>query len=234
MPVFGIVMQVRAMPVSDVLADAPRSCAIDVRGPFDSAGHAARRDCILCAVDCSALRWFGAFAPVRRMPERRKRQIAEVARWLMSLDAHALIVLQAPSAQKTYLTQILECMQLMSPVAIHRPADRHALRCDIPQDVLHRCRANLHEHASGASLLRRIQKLNGLETGLVVSATPARTSRAAEPMRAVARAVVQVAQCTSRTLVLGDWFELAILRRMLERLAMPLHDVHDSMACHAW
>lgn len=193
--------------------------AVHLRGPFERALRSARRECILCAVDCSALRWFGAFAPLHRLPERRRRQIAEVAGWLLSFEADALLVLQPPAAPTTYLTQVLECIHGASPLPIHRSPCASLSACALPLEIAHRCRTFLQDQCSGSTLLGRIQSINRMPTRGVAEAGCAARAQAWPQPATDPGALVRLAACAARTLVLGDWFELALLRHRVDDAA---------------
>lgn len=209
---------VSAMSVPNLDVDVQHSRRIDVRGPFERAIRSTRHECILCAVDCAALRWFGAFAPLHRLPERRRRQIAATADWLLSFDARALIALQPPAANATYLTHVLERMQTASSLPIHLPAQVAPAR-EPPRAIAQHYRALLQQHAAGATLLGRIQSINRLPLRPAIEAMHSSQSCRDAPQASSADAIAFVANGAQRTLVLGDWFELALLRPRLQHAA---------------
>jgi len=205
------------------------ACACGVRGPFERPIEGAVSDCILCAVDHAALHRFGAFAPLRRMPRRRQPQIADAARWLLSFGAQSVIVLQQATATSSYLTGVLDFMQLDTPVRLHRLILRSAsAQCSLDPATL-AAAARLRAQCSGASLLRRMHFLNRLASepcGGDCSGCKQTASTA------LALQVLRLVLTARSTLVLGDCCELRALRLALRVVAAPaaLTDGADRMA----
>lgn len=196
------------------------ACACGVRGPLEPPIDGAASDCILCAVDCAALHRFGAFAPLRRVSRRRQQQIADAARWLVSLGAQSVVVLQPASATLSYLTGVLDFMQLEAPVTLHRLSLPASIRQCVPQAATLAAAARLQVQCSGASLVRRLQRLNRLPSEPCSSDCCAclQTLPATVTM-----SVLRLAFSARSTLVLGDWFELRALRLGLRAvLALPV------------
>jgi len=200
-------------------------CACDVRGPFQLARQDAACECILCAVDHAALPRFGAFAPLRRLSRRRSEQVADVGLWLLSLGAQSVIVLQPPTTTSSYLTSILDFMQLQAPLALHRLSLSNAIASGVPDQAMLQTAARLRRQCAGASLLRRLHCLNrlagssGSGNGLTQSRLPS-----------ITLAVLRVASAARRTLVLGDWLDLRVLQRGLGDMAMR-EPVETAAAC---
>jgi len=195
------------------------ACACGVRGPFERPLDGAASDCILCAVDHAALHRFGAFTPLRRLSRRRQRQIAEAARWLLSLGAQSVVVLQPATATSSYLTGVLDFMQLEAPLTLHRLSQPASIRQCVAQSATLAAAARLQMQCGGASLARRLQRLNRLPS------EPCSSDRCAcmQTIPAtVTMAVLRLALSARSTLVLGDWFELRALRLGLRAvLALP-------------
>lgn len=169
---------------------------------------------------------------MRRIPERRQRQIAEVARWIVAFDPDALIVVQDPTLVGTYLTCVLDEVDRARAVVLHR------IGCASPGSVvvgeaLDACTTALLDHGendcAGQSLLQRIHQINRIDSQLM-QAPLARLmpSLNSGVVQTNAEAIVRISAAARRTIVLGEWVELAILRFWLANRSCDGHRIYNA------
>lgn len=196
----------------------PERCGLAEGSLSETAKLRFRDDCIFCAVDFGSLRKC-AGQPVAQADREQRRQAAEVARRIISFDPEMLIVVQDPTLFDPCLTQVLDCVYREHPVSLHRTGGLSPDYARFAEELTACGAATLLADADRAerSLLQRMRWINRIDAR-IAAAVAARlaSSVSTAALQAAADAVARISTVARRTIVLGEWAELAILRFWLK------------------
>ena len=201
----------------------PEYSELGMRAPPEVAKLRPDNDCTFCAVDFGSRRELTGPHAMQRVSDR-SRQTAQVAQWIISLDPEILIVVQDHTLFDTCLTHVLDEVYRDHPVSLHRTG---GMKPDyaLAAAVLTACGAattfeetNHSEH----SLLQRIHRINRIDSRIATTvAARLAPSVNTGALQTTAHAVARISAAARRTIVLGEWTELAILQFWLKDWVGP-------------